>query len=380
MKRLLIQVVSQLKPERCGVSDNALLLARELEIAYGISTAFIVLNSTEQCDQPFARIYCPPRKLLQSCNSLSEGRQAALLVHCSGYGYSTDGAPTLLADALKQVRNSGQFRIGTYFHELYATGMPWRSAFWYSHRQRRALRKIAAESDLIVTNTSYHFEWLKHNALLGSSTPLLRMPVFSNVGENEQPLSVGDRRPAMIIFGLPSTRRRAYKLASSLRGMLHCLGIEEILDIGPECETPASLGGIPVRRIGALDASDLALLLSETRFGLVSHEPICLAKSGVFAGFCAHGTIPIIAESFQGEMDGLSDGIHVISPQKTKDALAYGLQNCSAASWNWYLEHRVHVHALTYSQLLLSPTEKDDTDICMATRTAHAQNGYASGK
>ena len=69
---LLIQVVSQLKPERCGISDYAILLARELDSAFGIRTAFVVLNSTEPCDLPLPRVYCAPSQLLETCISLGK--------------------------------------------------------------------------------------------------------------------------------------------------------------------------------------------------------------------------------------------------------------------------------------------------------------------
>jgi hypothetical protein len=182
--RMLIQVVAQLKPARCGVSDHAILLAQELEAAFGISTSFIVLNSTEPCDLPFPRIYCPPSQLLEACISLSKGQPEALLLHYSGYGFAPNGAPHFLPRALELVRKSAQFRIGVYFHELFATGMPWKSAFWYSHRQRQVIRGIAKECDLIATNLSRHSGWLEREAMQGSTALLRRLSVFSNVGES----------------------------------------------------------------------------------------------------------------------------------------------------------------------------------------------------
>src|ERR1035438_8345700 len=99
--RLLIQVVPQLRPAACGVSDHAISLAQELEARFGIDTAFVVLNSTEPCDSPFPREYCKPARLAEVCNSLSKGQAGAILVHYSGYGYSPDGAPFPLVEALQ---------------------------------------------------------------------------------------------------------------------------------------------------------------------------------------------------------------------------------------------------------------------------------------
>jgi GT2 family glycosyltransferase len=355
---LLIQVVSQLKPERCGVSDHAILLARELESAFGIRTAFVVLNSTEPCDLPFPRVDCAPSQLPESCISLSKGQPSAILVHYSGYGYSADGAPHLLAEAVERVRASGQFRIGVYFHELFATGMPWSSAFWHTHRQRRVVRRLAQACDLIATNSSRQLDWLEREAIQSRVTQVRLLPVFSNVGESMENPSMSARRPAMVVFGLPATRRRAYGRLSSLGGLLRSLGIEEIVDAGPEFDSPSKLCGIPVRRMGVMAAADLAGILSQSLFGFVWHNSFGLANSGVFAGLCAFGAIPVIAEPFAGEVDGLRDGVHLISPRTAGAVMAGALQSCSAAAWQWYSGHRLHLHAATYSRLLMrTPNE-----------------------
>jgi hypothetical protein len=367
-KRLLIQVVSQLKPERCGVSDHALLLARELESAFGTGSAFVVLNSTEPCNVSFPRVYCPPSQLLEGCKSLSSGQPAALLVHYSGYGYSKDGAPFPLAEALENVKKSGQFRIGTYFHELFATGMPWNSAFWYTRRQQKVARMIAKSCDLAATNLSFHSDWLVRNAIQGAGTPLERLAVFSNVGESPEIPPMRARRPAMVVFGLPGTRKKSYRCLRKVGNMMKGLGIEEMIDIGPDCDAPSDLGGIPVNRMGVLAAADLARILSQSVFGFVPHPPFCLAKSGIFAGLCAHGTIPVLAESFPREMDGLTDGVHLVSPSTAKAVLSGGLERCSAAAWNWYSGHKLHAHAATYARLLLQPLPEAGMDVCTAAK------------
>jgi hypothetical protein len=370
--RLLIQVVAQLKPERCGVSDHAILLAQELEAAFRIGTAFVVLNSTEPCNSPFPRVYCAPCQLLEACISLSKGQPGALLVHYSGYGYSRDGAPLILAEALERVRKSQQFRIGTYFHELYATGMPWKSAFWYTRRQKQVIRRLAHASDLIATNATFHLDWLEREAILGGNPAVRLLPMFSNVGESLETPLLRTRRPALVVFGLADTRRKAYDLLSSLGELLHTLGVEEIVDVGPEFSASSELNGIPVRRMGVLPMPDLANLLSQSKFGFVKHESFCLAKSGVFAGLCALGVIPVIAESFSGEVDGLKDGVQLVSPSTAAAAMAGGLERCSAAAWHWYSGHRLHVHAAEYSEWMDRSATQAGSDMRPASRAAGA--------
>ena len=370
--RLLIQVVSQLKPERCGVSDHAILLARELEAAFGIRTAFVVLNSSEFCSSPFPQVHCAPTQLLEACGSLSEDHSSAILVHCSGYGYSADGAPFSLAEAIERVCAIARFRIGVYFHELFATGMPWRSAFWYTHRQQQVVRRLTQASDLVVTNSSHHLHWLEREAIQGGMTHLRLLPMLSNVGESPELPPRSNRRPAMVVFGLPASRQIAYRRLSALGNLLNGLDIEEIVDAGLEFGGPLTLGGIPVKRMGVLPAEDLAGILSKSIFGFAQHESFALAKSGVFAGFCAFGAIPVIPKAFTGEVDGLIDGVHLISPRTAKAALSIGLERYSFAAWKWYSGHRLHQHAATYAQLLFEPRAGDEPGFSAVAEAAGA--------
>ena len=80
--RRIIQVVPQLKPARCGVSDHAIALASELKTGFGIDTAFVVLNSDEPSGVPYPVVHCSPDQLLNACVSLRTNELAAILVHC----------------------------------------------------------------------------------------------------------------------------------------------------------------------------------------------------------------------------------------------------------------------------------------------------------
>jgi hypothetical protein len=157
----------------------------------------------------------------------------------------------------------------------------------------------------------------------------------------------------MAVFGLGATRQRGFKELSTLGDILHQLSVQEILDIGPEFEPPHELSGIPVRRMGVLAAADIAKQFSQTTFGFLSYSPSYLAKSGVFAGYCAHGVIPVVAQHFSGQFDGLQDGVHVLSPHTATAARqASGLEPCSIAAWRWYVGHGLHDHAATYARWL----------------------------
>lgn len=329
------------------------MLAQELKTAFGIDTAFVVLNSNERCRLPYSITYCPPAQLHAACLSITEGRPGAILVHLSGYGYSADGAPMLLAEALAKVRADGRFRVAVYFHELFATAMPWRSAFWHSLRQRNTLRRIARGCDLLVTNMRLHEAWLEREFDKRSAIPVQYLPVFSAVGEAKAPTPIADRERAVAVFGLAANRRRAYQASPSLRSLLKGLSIRAIYDIGEESVAPSELDGVPVRAMGLLESGEAAAIFSRVMFGFVPHAPVGLAKSSMLASFCAQATIPILPEPFSGEIDGLRDGDQVISPLTAEVAEARGLQHCSQAAWAWYSQHNIRTHAARYRDLLL---------------------------
>ena len=344
--RQLIQVVPRLTPTRCGVSDHALALAAELTARCGINTAFVVLNSDERPEVSYPVTHCSQDRLLDTCIDLSRNKPSAILVHLSGYGYSADGAPTLLAAALERVKADGRFPIAVFFHELHASGMPWTSAFWYGQRQKNAYRRIACLCDLPVTSARVFASWLERQIAM----PVCCMPVFSQVGEAEQPVPFASRDAAMAVFGLVETRRRVYAELDKLGNTLVNLGVRNIVDIGPAVETPDHVNGIPVQRAGALAAADIDRLFAKMAFGYLAYPPNCLAKSGVFAAYTAHGMIPIVAQDFGEQFDGLRDGVHVISPRSAQTMKPKSLEECSQAAWRWYSGHRLRDHAAIYDR------------------------------
>lgn len=352
---LLIQVVPRLQPGRCGVTDHVIPLAEELKAAFGIDSAFVVLNSEERCELEFPVAYCKPDRLLASSLALSGNEPCAILVHVSGYGYSANGAPTLLAEALSEVSKDGRFSIAAYFHELFASGPPWKSAFWHEARQKKAVREIASLCDLMVTNIERHARWLESETQRKPGVIVQLLPVQSTIGETRERIPVAQRAPKMAVFGLAVTRSKAYRELSQLSGLLRTLGVEGFVDIGADCGVGAEVSGIPVQRKGALPAAEVASSLARVEYGFLSYSPLYLAKSSIFAAYCAQGAVPMIATPFDGQIDGLEDGVHVLSPRTAQAALASGLDWCSIEARSWYDKHRIRVHAATYARWLNQP-------------------------
>jgi hypothetical protein len=334
---------------RCGVSDHAILLAKELKSTFAIDTAFITLNSNEPCDLPYPIIHCSPNRLLESCFLLSPTRPVTVLVHFSGYGYSPDGAPLLLANAIKELNRDDWFSVVVNFHELFAKSTPWKSAFWHSCGQKKIAQGVAERADLLVTSIDIYAKWLGR---VTEKIDIKILPVFSTVGESVALVPIAKRKRSIAIFGLPCTRQRAYIELGYQNKILEDLGVEEIVDVGEECNAPASLNGIPICRMGTMAVTDLASLLSQIAFGYLSYPPLYLAKSSIFSAYTSQGTIPIISKPFLGEINGIKDGIHLFSAKTAKWTRASDLESCSQSAWNWYRGHRLYTHAEMYAQWL----------------------------
>jgi len=348
--RLLIQVVPRLMPGRCGVTDQAVLLARGLEEGFGIKSAFVVLNSTELSGLPYPEIHCKPAQLLESCLHLTGGEPGAILAHVISYGYSADGAPTLLAESLAAAKESCQFRIAAYFHEIYATGPPWKSAFWHSYRQRRALRGIVAQCELLVTNIQIHADWLGRQSRKLGGAPIELMTAISSSGETDDPTPFAQRSAALVVFGLSGTRMLAYRRLAAAGNLTEALDIREILDIGPECDHPTEVNGIRVRRMGLLPTEELSAVFSQARFGFVVYPWVCIGKSSVLNAYCAQGMIPVMTGPFPRESDGLRDGVQLVSPRTVDAVRKSGWEACSRAAWSWYMGHCLRVHVERYAK------------------------------
>ena len=342
---LLIQIVPQLKPGRCGVSDHALPLAAELKASFAMDSAFAVLNSDERNPVPHRVLFGSQQNLSAICNELAGDSPAAVLVHLSGYGYAPNGAPVQLAQSLSQLAGEGKFPIAVYFHELFTQTWPWRSSFWARRKQIQVVRSMAENASLLLTSISRYTHWLNTVPRRKPGATVLAMPLFSTCGESIDPLPATRREPSMAIFGLEPTRRRAYKELRVRKHLLRDLQVDCILDIGPGKISPDSLAGVPVKRLGPLSVPDLAHQLDSIRFGYLSYTAPFIGKSSVFAGYCAHAVIPIIPTPFSGEVDGLKDGAHLLTEKSAPNTGPAQWDRCALTAWRWYAVHNLHTYA-----------------------------------
>lgn len=275
------------------------------------------------------------------------GDACTVVLHFSGYGYAQRGLCFWLLNEVEAMRRRRQSSLNlvVVFHELFASGPPWRSAFWVSDAQAWIARRLARLADVMWTNTAAHARWLSSAASPG--TPLHSRPVFSNVGEPPCTPLLAERAPRAVVFGSAPTRQRAFKALQGRERALKAMGINELVEVGSgePSQRPAS---ISTRHAGRLNPDALSRLLMSSRFGLVDYEGHGLAKSGVFAAYAAHGCIVINTSGITDNGDGLQPGLdYGVLPDKSAPAITSPpmQQEMADRLYRWYQKHRLEHQA-----------------------------------
>lgn len=356
----IISIVTGLPPTTDGVGDYALNIARQLQKHFGIETHFIVGNPLWDGVSHIERF--PVRQVAEhSIVSLSSALQnnsqeiSTILLHYVGYGYAKRGCPFWLVNGLHRWRreNKNRFLI-TMFHELYATGPIWASSFWLSSVQKNLAIRLSRLSDRCFTSEERYAQIL-HQFTLGKQAKIPNLPVFSNIGEPEQVPPLAQRPRRLVVFGSSSNRQRVYQRSlASLERCCQELEIEEILDIGPPINLDfSSVKGIPVVKTGKITALEISTILLSSIAGFFDYNTDYLAKSTIFAAYCAHGLIPIGIFYSELEFNGLSAGKHYWLADRPRGRLNLEVAQAIADNAHaWYQNHNLSVHAQTFATQL----------------------------
>lgn len=348
----LTAIVPRLPPVIDGVGDYALALARGLRKDFRFETRFVVTDAAwdeGEGVEGFGVNRLGERSVDELLNALPRGERAAVLLHYGGYAYATRGCPAWLVRALKRWRGgAGGRRLLTFFHELYATGPPWTSSFWLSRRQRSLTARLARVSDESLTSLELYATRLRR---MGAAPVCL--PVFSSVGEPTQGMTppLAERRRRLVVFGTRGRRAEVYRRsARALNRICRRLKIEEVWDIGREAHAPAArLLDVPVIYCGETSAREVSEILLDSVAGVIDYPADMLGKSTIFAAYCAHRVLPLVADHGRNDGDGgpadhLRAGTHYRLVDDSERLSLDAAQQLADAAFDWYQTHTIAAH------------------------------------
>lgn len=357
----LTVIVPRLPPSIDGLGDYGLSLAKQLRQEFGVQTTFIVGDPNwkgSSVTDGFV-IHTLSTRTAQALESLlpanaNDGQ--TVVVHYVGYGYAKRGSPLWLIRGLSKWRKKAPERnLITMFHELFAFGPVWTSQFWTSPFQRYLAAQLGLLSDHALTSQDSYAK-IMSKLSKGKHRAMAVLPVFSNIGEPKYILPLLQRDKCIVVFGSRGPRTRLYKNSlPELLKLCQKFGITEIIDIGPPLEFSINrINNISVRCYGVLEAEKISAILARSMIGLINYPTAYLAKSGIFAAYCAHGLLPVVAGSVELKLQQIDHNLHYWRC-RSDDFLSADLheaQSIADSAHHWYRGHSLSVHARSFYQLI----------------------------
>jgi hypothetical protein len=271
----------------------------------------------------------------------------SVVLQMSGYGFSKRGAPLWLLREI-EMRRKEINKFGVFFHELYAFGPPWKKTFWVSPAQRYVVRRLAEMSDFWMANREDSAQWLRQYA---GHKPHAVLPVFSTVGVPKSlPIA---RKHRLVVFGSTGLRTVTYRAAGREFFQWTKQQSIEIHDVGSSITDPQMKNALTANDViqhGRLEADNISDLMRDARFGAIAYPVAYIAKSSVFAAYCAHGLCPVVLSEGYAPSDGLLAGQHYLPGVPTEIVDADKAQQLGEGAWEWYQSHTIacHGNALRY--------------------------------
>lgn len=354
-------LVTRLRPALDGVGDYALSLARQMREDFNIDSHFIVCDPSWKGENlidgfQITQIASRSSEDLEDLLAKYVGKDSTVLLHYVPHGYAKKACPFWLIQALSEWRSlSERNHLLTMFHELYATlTLPWDTDFWLWPIQRNLYIKLAKLSDSCITSCANYGQRIDYIRPEEQPASLV-LPVPSNCGEPKTVSAFNLRKPIAVIFGQAGSKSKVYQHIEQAAEGLTQLGVKEILDIGPFSDIYSSeVGGIPIYRLGKQSEQEISKVLHSSLLGLIHYQPQRMPKSGIFAGYSAHG-LPCLNLSHERQSiaDGLLEAHHYITPKQLSQTSLSNLQSIAEHSYSWYQGHNLSRQAQAFAEKLL---------------------------
>ncbi|WP_373541656.1 hypothetical protein [Chamaesiphon sp.] len=359
MVKQILQIIPTPPNSSDGIGDYALLLAIQLRQDFQVDTRFLVFRDdvpVEPTINGFASSRLPAHNPAAFCSSIPADTKV-IIIHFSGYPYFHTnlkgafgiGTPFWLIDALRLVVKSHQLKLIVMFHEL--PKLHWQQFYVFEFLNpihSIVSRRLARMADAVLTSSTnlqaILSQWLGKD--------ITKISIFSGIGEPESVPPFGARQPHLVIFG-GSPRNRIYQNHfPALIQSCKLLGIEAIYDIGPPLKLPEDPSSeIELVAMGFLSQAEISQRLLTARIGCIDYTPFPgnLAKSSVFAAYCAHGLLPILTRYNPSEADGLHlDRHYLVLGNKLDDVNLDRAAAIADRAHEWYQSHTIAEIAKTF--------------------------------
>jgi hypothetical protein len=299
------QVLPHLPGSNDGVGDYALTLARRLLASHGLRTTFVVAAATPVQEKEGFRVISG---LDVDSATSSAGLPAHVILHYANYGYQPRGVPFQLLRFARELRHRLTGHWITTFHELYASGAPWRSAFWVRPFQVKIARDLMdLSSSCVVSNEVIKREIGQRDP----RKPVRVVPVMSNFGEPSL-AALGSKSPKRwAVAGGTALIERSLRAFARIQSLIPPAFFPDEVEVigGADHELVRdqlqrlreSTPDVSFRHHAEVSAEKASAILASCAFGWLDYFgtgkawPGMIFKSGSFAAFCAHGIVPILS-------------------------------------------------------------------------------------
>ncbi len=355
----ILQIVPRLSPDVDGVGDYTLSLAHELRDRYQIHSDFLVVRPSERT-QPVVDGFTVHHLAAHTAEGLLAQIPAdvsTIVLQYSNYPYLLGklDAPAWLVVALMRLKRQG-LRIVIMFHEL--PTLQYQRIRLPNPIQRRVSRGLAQVADVVVTNNAA----FQYTLAVWAKTPVHCVPNFSTIGEVRQVLPLCDRERTLVIFG-STDRGRIYRSnLEGIRQICQRFNIHTLYDIGHpiDWDTDGLGTETTVIKTGLLPAAAVSKLMFTALIGIFDYRrfPNNLAKSTVYAAYCAHGLLPLCNLRALPQQDGILPHRHYLDTttlyQKSHPTAVSlsSLQRISDNALAWYGTHTLAKCAERYAAFI----------------------------
>jgi hypothetical protein len=347
----LLQIVPRVPGGIDGVGDYALTIATSLRDKFGCDTVFATFKNSSTENAAGFEV-----SSLEGLLDDASRKYDHTLLHYVNYGFQKRGIPFRLLSILRALRRQHRGRLLTIFHELYASGPPWASAFWLRPLQMHLAKSVGRSSDACIVSSDNFRSELKR---MVPNAKIELHPVPSGLGEPSlSPNQIADRDPHQwaIFGGTALVERSLRSFRQLLRRIPNSIAPRRLFVLGgvDNPVTRALLVDLKVDsdyrpHIAAADASEI---LKTCSFGWFNYfhrpdvETSVVLKSSAFAAVCAHGLIPVFphrGSAISVEGDRLP-GPFFVEPDCVEIPDGPDRAKIAADIYGWYQRHASSEH------------------------------------